>query len=606
VETFVTTVGAFLAGLVLLLCQSWWRRRRAAARRADLEQGGRATMRARLAMPGRRSRAGHVALGQGHAVWTARLGDRRVGLAGASVLSTAIATDHVSGPADIVLRLRLADGLVVALTLDEHDAAVLTVALPASPAVPPVEPPGAPEVGRRWWAHLLLALSGLGVAYCVSMYVTGYTATVTVVGGDGEGFCDVVWEDPQGAERSGEADCYDEPAGTRFDVRVTGWPDPGDPTTPEMYVIIALLLGLPPALVGGVRLRQLHNRRKAWAAPALPPTFSAPAPSLPPLTEADLLPVPGEQPQALLARLAPYARRQISVDAWEDSRRPSGARSPVRPTAVLSRLLWPVWLIGLVAAAAWPLPAQWYALSTGPTVTAEATSTGALAADSFGPLPELLTVRFQNTAGRTVEADIAVDDRLPEGTEIDVEYALADPSAARLRGNGDAFGQGVALCVTALLVGFLWSGGVGVLAWRRTRAVRAARVLNRRPALGLLTADVTGRPLVLAVDPLVSPVTFVAVPVQLPLPQGTGARFLETSTPALSARGALRAGEVVVLEVDGAGGPLVPAAPAAELPLAVVLDLLDSAGVLTRAGDADGPPPDEVTERLGDLDRSAT
>jgi|tagenome__1003787_1003787.scaffolds.fasta_scaffold20021772_2 hypothetical protein len=33
-----------------------------------------------------------------------------------------------------------------------------------------------------------------------------------------------------------------------------------------------------------------------------------------------------------------------------------------------------------------------------------------------------------------------------------------------------------------------------------------------RPALGLLTTDMLGKPLVLACDPLVSPVRFVAVP----------------------------------------------------------------------------------------------
>jgi Protein of unknown function (DUF3592) len=59
------------------------------------------------------------------------------------------------------------------------------------------------------------------------LYVTGYSATATVTGGAGNSSCDVVWEDPSGRRLSGESDCYDEPQGSRFEVRVSGWPDAG-------------------------------------------------------------------------------------------------------------------------------------------------------------------------------------------------------------------------------------------------------------------------------------------------------------------------------------------------------------------------------------------
>jgi hypothetical protein len=132
--------------------------------------------------------------------------------------------------------------------------------------------------------------------------------------------------------------------------------------------------------------------------------------------------------------------------------------------------------------------------------------------------------------------------------------------------------------------------------------VAAVRAAELRPALGLLTADHVGDPVVLAVDPLVAPLCFVAVPLQHPLPAGTAARFMEVAAPALSTRGALRNGELVVLEVDGIPAPLLPAAPAVELTFDVVLELIDSAGGLARATAGDEAPAqhdDGRTQRLG-------
>ncbi len=135
----------------------------------------------------------------------------------------------------------------------------LTASGPAAQATADVHVP------RGWVAIGALILGTVWMLAAVCMFVTGYTTTVTVIGGDGEGFCDVVWEAPSGGRLSGEADCYDEPAGSRFDVRVTGWPDAGEPTLVETYLGVGLLFGLPPFALGAGRLVQLHLRRRAVA-----------------------------------------------------------------------------------------------------------------------------------------------------------------------------------------------------------------------------------------------------------------------------------------------------------------------------------------------------
>jgi hypothetical protein len=101
------------------------------------------------------------------------------------------------------------------------------------------------------------------------MFVTGYWATVTVTGGQGDGFCDVVWQDESGSTLRGESDCYDEPVGSQFEVRVSGWPDAGEPTLTETYVGIALLLGLPPAVAGGTGLLFRRRRQRLGDMPGL-------------------------------------------------------------------------------------------------------------------------------------------------------------------------------------------------------------------------------------------------------------------------------------------------------------------------------------------------
>ncbi|MGY1802699.1 DUF3592 domain-containing protein [Blastococcus sp. SYSU D00922] len=122
---------------------------------------------------------------------------------------------------------------------------------------------------RPWWAIGFLAVGGLWMLFAACVFLSGYWATVTVTDGSGDGFCDVVWRDPEGQRHRGEADCYDEPVGSNFEVRVTGWPDAGDPTLPETYVGIGLLFGLPPFALGAGRLVQLAWRHRLPSAPHL-------------------------------------------------------------------------------------------------------------------------------------------------------------------------------------------------------------------------------------------------------------------------------------------------------------------------------------------------
>src|SRR4029453_6873358 len=113
-----------------------------------------------------------------------------------------------------------------------------------------------------WWAICLLTVGGLWMLFVGCQFLTGYWATVTVTSGSGDGFCGGGWQAPAGQRPSGESDCYDQPAGDRFEVRVSGWPDAGDPALAETYVGVGLLIGLPPLIVGGGRLLQLAWRRR--------------------------------------------------------------------------------------------------------------------------------------------------------------------------------------------------------------------------------------------------------------------------------------------------------------------------------------------------------
>ncbi len=271
-EAFLTTAGVAVATALLAFALSWWRGRSAASDRLVLQHGGRASVRARLALAGGRSRAGRIALTPTRSVWTPRRGGPSVDLTGSSPLAPEGTGSLHARPEDVVVGLRLPDGTSAELLIDAHAAALVAEVLEGLRAAEPcATPPRRPA--RRWWAYLLLAFSGLWLAMCLSMYVTGYDATATVVGGDGQGFCEVVWEDRSGMEQSGEADCDDDPVGSRLDVRVSGWPVPEDPSTPGLYAFVALVIAVPLGGVGCWRLLHVRNRSQVWPAPEDGPSF---------------------------------------------------------------------------------------------------------------------------------------------------------------------------------------------------------------------------------------------------------------------------------------------------------------------------------------------
>lgn len=121
---------------------------------------------------------------------------------------------------------------------------------------------------RPRWALVSVTLGVLWMLLCACGYVTGYPATVTVTGGQGDGFCDVVWQDPSGAILHGESHCHGQPVGSRFPVRVSGWPDAGEPTPTEEYVGMSLVVGLPLTGVGGIGLLRRRPRQAAGPRPA--------------------------------------------------------------------------------------------------------------------------------------------------------------------------------------------------------------------------------------------------------------------------------------------------------------------------------------------------
>jgi hypothetical protein len=208
-----------------------------------------------------------------------RLGEE-LDLGGATILSSSLSLGGDAGQAELLLGLR--DGERVRLRLPEPQAIELarTLADRRAPAdeVDAVAAPArrrGPPRGRFAFAILVLGVLYLG---CYGlMTATGYPATATVTGGDGEGFCDVTWEDSAGRPQSGETDCSDEPAGTTFDVLVSGWPFPGSPGTPGEIVFEALVVGLPVCGLAGGRLLYLRRRasRCAGHGPAGQPYVAA-------------------------------------------------------------------------------------------------------------------------------------------------------------------------------------------------------------------------------------------------------------------------------------------------------------------------------------------
>ena len=575
--------GAVLVGVLI----AWWRARRARRSRAELTDAGTTTVPARVSLEGGRARAGRVVLAGARAVWTSRRGGHRVDLGGAQLLSAGPAGGWNAAQDAVDLRLSLAGGGTATVLVDSD---LLTDVLPRSApshlAADPLPAPAAP--GRAWWGWLLVAAGGLWIAYVACMYATGYSTTATVTSGDldlTDGFCPVVWVDPSQVVHSGEADCYDEPAGSALGVRVTGWPDAGDPTMAGTYVAIAALFGLPPLAAGAWRLLYLRGRRRAWlaaTAPSTGPRAPAPVPgptgALPELTAQDVVAGNGEQPRAVLARLAPYAARQVPGGGWSRPGRPQGARTAVPVVRFLARLWAPLVVGGAVLLLTWPQPYRWWVLQTQETASASGTSTGEVVFEGAGPLPGELTVEFPGPDGTLRRTDVATSSELPAGRPVQVVYAADDPERARLEGADDDLGRGALLGAVLVAGSVLLAGGrvVPLVRWRSR--VRRTRTAPARPALGLLTADPGGRPLMLLADPVVAPLRFTALPLAQPLPAGAAAAV--HAGVQVSAHGRLTAGEPVVLTVAGVSAALLPAGPAVDVDAGDLLHLLDAAHAL--------------------------
>ncbi|MGZ4658435.1 MAG: hypothetical protein ACXVGE_16250 [Blastococcus sp.] len=576
----------FVGVVVLTMVVGIVRAVRARHRRAAIQTGGIATCRAVLSVGESRFHTGALLLSGNRAVWRSRRGDETVEVTGGRVLTAREARQRKARPDDVLLNLTLPGQVPARMLINEHDAPTLVDVLGNSePPAPGAAPLSAGPPKRSRWAVVCLALAGLWVATWVALVADGETVSATVTGGDGQGYCDVTWSDG-GARHAGQVDCNDEPAGTPRTVWVLGWPATGEPVDPGWTVGNVLGLGALVALPGAFSI--LRGRRRAGITVPDPgpevPRVRVPDQDAPALSPDDVHPIAGETPADLLRRLAPYAARQIPADGWEHPGLPAGAEPPQTVARVLRALATPAMILVPVLVLAWLSAATWYELATTTTTTAAGTSTGDTS-ESHWPLPDSVTVRFQ-TSDRVEEfADVATLRSLPEGAPVTVEYSIVDPGTARLVGPADGLGRGVILPLAAAALLLVWSGRRARTAAAGVRAARAAAESPPNPALGLLTADRRGAPLLLACSPLVTPLQFLAVPLQTPLPHGVAAAFAANPGLGVRVRGRLAEHETVLAEVGGAA--LRPAGPARRPDDDELVALLDSVGALTRSVDGD-------------------
>lgn len=488
-------VGGALLGVVLVVVRS----RQARRRREELRLGAAVRCAARLAMGGDRLRRGRLELSGTEATWRDHRGARQVALDGARVLSAVGAGGRTAQPEDVVVRLVLPWQATARLQLHRDDAATLIEVLEAGAAEPagPGRLAVASGTGRRpWWSVACLGVAGAWLLGWAWLLAGGELATATVTAGDGAGLCQVAWTSGDGRNERATVDCADDPVGAAHTVWAVAPPfrgaavDAGLTSLAGFVLLPALLVGVP----GAVRLGVLSRRQPVLGAPPVPVTYR----DLPELSDDDLFLAPGEQPAAVVARLAPYARRQVPEDGWEDPRRPDGVRGPLTPARV-----------------GWTL---------------------------IGP------------AGALVVAVTWLDS---------------------------------ALGIGGLLLAALWAASAGGSVVGHVRRVHLAHREPPRPLLGLLTSGEEGGPVALVCDPAAAPVRFFAVPLDTPLPHGTAASCTAGDGVVVSVRGPLTDGGTVVLELPGAGRPLMPNGPVTEPDEWTLLSVLDSAGALTLAAEAD-------------------
>ncbi len=574
-----------LAGYALLsVVVAVVRRRRADRRRAEVETGGAATCRAGLSIGDGRFRTGALLLSGARVVWQSKRGTETYELSGEH-------PPRYGRDGDILLRLALPGRVSARIVLSEDDAATLAGLLPRTdPSPPGAALPDFPAPRRRPWAVALLALAGLWTFGWIALVLDGETVTATVTGGDGAGGCTVVWHGDDGRSyEDHDVDCDDPPAGSNVTVWALGWPATGDAEDPTWTVggvtFVAALIAAPGA-ISLLRTRRRLRRPLTTAAPSLPEAatqrVTVPLQNAPALSAEDLRPLPAETPEETLRRLAPRAARQIPADGWEHPGLPAGDGPPQLLTRLFRALRWPGALLAGAVVLTWLLTGSWYVLQTSTTTTARGISTGEVT-ESHWPLPDQVTVRFRTSDRGEHVADVATLTSLPKGRAVTVEYAVTDPGSARLVGPPDGLGRSVTLTLAAVALLLLW----GINRIRSTLAdmhgVRMAAQNPPNPALGLLTADSRGRPLLIACSPLTSPLELYAVPLEAPLPHGTAALFVANLAPELRLHGRLAEGETVVPELGRA--VLWPAGPAWLPDADDLLGILDSVGALDRSAD---------------------
>lgn len=575
----------FAGVAVLAVVMAAVRMHRAHRRRDAVETGGTATCRGVLSTGDGPFRTGRLLLSGARVVWQSRRGDVAVELSGGQAVAAGEVPQGRARNGDVLLRLMLPGAVPGRLILQEDDAATLVELLPRTEAPPAgTALPVLPEHRLRPWALVSLGLAATWVLVWVVLVLDGDTVPATITGGDGDGTCTVAYRGTDGGQHTGEVDCSDQPAGTELSVWALGWPATGDVEDPAWTVGGVSFIGALLATPGAVSL--LRNRRRrtpthATAPEPVTPRVDVPVQDAPPLSAEDVRPLPGETPGQTLQRLAARAVRQIPVDGWENAELPAGNGPPLLFTLLLRAVRVPVAVLVGAVVLAWLFAGSWFVLAGRDTSTAAGISTGDVSTESHWPLPDMVTVRFPTSDGNVHEADVPTLTSLPEGRRVTVEYAVGQPGAARLVGPADGLGRSAALTTAGVALVLLFIGYRLRSATAGLRAARTAAELPPNPAIGLLTADGAGNPLLLACSPASSPLELYAVPLETPLPHGTAARFVAQRPLELRLRGRLADGGTVVPEV---GGTLLwPAAPAALPDADDLVVLLDSVGALTRS-----------------------
>lgn len=260
------------------------RDRQAGRRRARSRAGEAVRCRAWLAAGGGRMRRGTLAMEGSTLTWHPWLGGSELALTGARLQSLSLEADGWwTQPGDAVVRLEVTPLGPVRVVLQQGDAELLAATLrrgegtadaTLQPSLRTVGTEPRPGPGPRLWPLALLALLGVWVALCLYAGLAGRMVQAEVIGGDGEGLCQVVWTDPDGTRLDAEVDCDDEPVGARREVWALPAPVRSEAIAPafgiEFAAVVGGLLGVG-AVVGlvldarsGIRSSRTR-RRGSWA-----------------------------------------------------------------------------------------------------------------------------------------------------------------------------------------------------------------------------------------------------------------------------------------------------------------------------------------------------